>query len=256
MAVHQNCPGMVHATDIHAASTLQGLREAPLFLGPCNVGFNRQLWLQRCAELNRHDNSPPYRDEQRAWFDTLRDFPPACLGLQPVARIYAGTTVWCRLDLHKGVEAVLHDALAAAMARGKPQSCRSAKFARPLRPHVPPCTRLRRSGRCGVHGPPGATGPRHRYRAALRTLQPARPAGHKAFLEGYALERMYHDRPQSVRAIHSGLHLLQGRQTQVGSREAGVGRSRPAAELEDVRRLGREDWVRVRGPSDVWRQLE
>jgi hypothetical protein len=72
-----------------------------------NVGFSRQRWLQLCAELNRHDNSPPYRDEQRAWFDMLRDFAPACLGLQPVVRIYAGTAVWCHLALCKGVEAVL-----------------------------------------------------------------------------------------------------------------------------------------------------
>lgn len=26
------------------------------------VGFSRQYWLQQCAKLNRHDNSPPYRD--------------------------------------------------------------------------------------------------------------------------------------------------------------------------------------------------
>jgi hypothetical protein len=70
------------------------------------LGFSRERWLQLCAELNRHDNSPPYRDEQRAWFDTLRDFAPACLGLQPVARIYAGAAIWCHLDRREWVEAV------------------------------------------------------------------------------------------------------------------------------------------------------
>jgi hypothetical protein len=70
------------------------------------LGFSRERWLQLCAELNRHDNSPPYRDEQRAWFDTLSDFAPACLGLQPVVRIYAGAANWCRLDRREWVEAV------------------------------------------------------------------------------------------------------------------------------------------------------
>jgi hypothetical protein len=27
-----------------------------------------------CEEINAKDNYPPYRDEQRAWYDTLRDF--------------------------------------------------------------------------------------------------------------------------------------------------------------------------------------
>ena len=66
--------------------------------------FNRQRWLQLCAEFNRHDNSPPYRDEQRAFYDTLRDFAPVFLGLPPIVRIYAGATVWCHLDQSKGIE--------------------------------------------------------------------------------------------------------------------------------------------------------
>ena len=68
------------------------------------LGFNRRRWLQLCTDLNRHDNDPPHRDEQRAWYDTLRDFAPVLLGLQPIVRIYAGDTEWCNLDLSKGVE--------------------------------------------------------------------------------------------------------------------------------------------------------
>jgi hypothetical protein len=62
------------------------------------LGFERKQWQRLCAELNRHDNSPPYRDEQRAWFDTLRDFAPEWIGGPPVIRIYAGDEVWCQLD--------------------------------------------------------------------------------------------------------------------------------------------------------------
>jgi hypothetical protein len=82
------------------------------------VGFHRERWLQLCAALNRHDNSPPYRDEQRAWLDTLRDFAPVHLGMQPVVRLYAGAAVWCRLDLRKGVEAMQPYAPHLAQALG------------------------------------------------------------------------------------------------------------------------------------------
>jgi hypothetical protein len=63
------------------------------------LGFEKKQWQRLCAELKRQDNSPPYRDEQRAWFDTLRDFAPVSIGGPPVVRIYAGDEVWCQLDL-------------------------------------------------------------------------------------------------------------------------------------------------------------
>lgn len=74
--------------------------------GTLTLGFSRGRWLRLCTKLNRHDNSPRYRDEQRAWLDTLRDFAPALLGFQPVVRIYAGDAVWCRLDRREWTEAM------------------------------------------------------------------------------------------------------------------------------------------------------
>ena len=47
------------------------------------------------------DNDPPYRDEQRAWYDSLRDFLPIMVGLQPTVRIYMGKFRWCSLDPQK-----------------------------------------------------------------------------------------------------------------------------------------------------------
>ena len=38
------------------------------------------------------------RDEQRAWYDTLRDLVPSIMGLQPTVRLYASDQVWCSLD--------------------------------------------------------------------------------------------------------------------------------------------------------------
>lgn len=38
--------------------------------------FSIDRWRTLCQELDKRDNYPPYRDEQRAWYDTLRDFAP------------------------------------------------------------------------------------------------------------------------------------------------------------------------------------
>ena len=38
------------------------------------VGFNVQEWLRHCTKIDAKDNSPPFRDEQRAFYDTVRDF--------------------------------------------------------------------------------------------------------------------------------------------------------------------------------------
>lgn len=36
------------------------------------LGFDRGKWIKLCEKINAKDNDPPYRDEQRAWYDTLR----------------------------------------------------------------------------------------------------------------------------------------------------------------------------------------
>ncbi|HPU23972.1 MAG TPA: hypothetical protein PL149_07445 [Candidatus Kapabacteria bacterium] len=48
--------------------------------------------------FNAKDNDPIYRDEQRAWYDTLRDFLPAIKGLKPTVRLFAKDYVWCSFD--------------------------------------------------------------------------------------------------------------------------------------------------------------
>lgn len=62
------------------------------------LGFNRAKWVASCNRINAQDNNPPYRDEQRAWYDTLRDFLPAVKGLKPTIRLLAGDFVWCSLN--------------------------------------------------------------------------------------------------------------------------------------------------------------
>lgn len=62
------------------------------------LGYNRDRWSDLCARIKAHDPDPPFRDEQRAWYDALRDFAPAFLGLGATVRLYAGDRVWCDLD--------------------------------------------------------------------------------------------------------------------------------------------------------------
>lgn len=61
-------------------------------------GFSVEKWRGLCRELDAGDNDPPYRDEQRAWYDTLRDFAPAFLGAGQTIRLYSHDLIWCSLD--------------------------------------------------------------------------------------------------------------------------------------------------------------
>jgi hypothetical protein len=64
-------------------------------------GYSVHQWKTLCEEIDAHDNDPPYRDEQRAWYDTLRDFLPEIKGSLPTVRLYAGERVWCQMDPEK-----------------------------------------------------------------------------------------------------------------------------------------------------------
>ena len=66
-------------------------REQPL-------GFSTKRWIGLCEHHDLKDNHPPYRDEQRAWYDTLRDLVPSLERLQPTVRLYARDLIWCSLD--------------------------------------------------------------------------------------------------------------------------------------------------------------
>jgi hypothetical protein len=69
-----------------------------------NVGFNKEKWKALCDQYNSTDNLPVYRDEQRAWYDTLRDFVPNIFGLKPTIRLHALDEKWCELNPYIGVD--------------------------------------------------------------------------------------------------------------------------------------------------------
>jgi len=62
------------------------------------LGFNKERWIMLCEKIDAKDNDPPYRDEQRAWYDTLRDFLPTIKSLKPTIRLFAKDFVWCSLN--------------------------------------------------------------------------------------------------------------------------------------------------------------
>lgn len=63
--------------------------------------FDARRWMELCEHHNARDSDPRYRDEQRAWYDTLRDLVPPIRGLQPTVRLYARDRAWCSFDPDK-----------------------------------------------------------------------------------------------------------------------------------------------------------
>ena len=62
------------------------------------LGFSAERWMNLCEQRDAMDNDPPFRDEQRAWYDALRDLVPTTRGLLPTVRLYARDLAWCSLD--------------------------------------------------------------------------------------------------------------------------------------------------------------
>ena len=75
-------------------------RKVALSHYPANlpIGFELAEWKRLCDEINAKDRDPKYRDEQRAWYDTIRDFLPLISELNPTVRIHMGPFAWCSLD--------------------------------------------------------------------------------------------------------------------------------------------------------------
>jgi hypothetical protein len=65
------------------------------------VNYSVGRWMALCRQHRAQDKDPPYRDEQRAWYDTLRDLAPPIHDLRPIIRIYGNECRWCSLDPNK-----------------------------------------------------------------------------------------------------------------------------------------------------------
>jgi hypothetical protein len=75
-------------------------REITLSLYPeeTKTQFDIGRWKGLCRRIIAEDNSPIYRDEQRAWYDTLRDFAPIILKIHPTVRLLDNERKWCDMN--------------------------------------------------------------------------------------------------------------------------------------------------------------
>src|SRR5262249_12893858 len=73
--------------------------------------FDRQEWLATCRTIQATDPTPPYRDEQRAFYDSLRDILAARNGVRLI-RLRDGTFDWTG----PGAEAQTGNLLASGQA--------------------------------------------------------------------------------------------------------------------------------------------
>jgi hypothetical protein len=70
--------------------TLPRARALELYPPDLRLGFDRQEWIAACQSIRATDVIPPYRDEQRAFYDSLRDILAARNGVRLI-RLRAGS---------------------------------------------------------------------------------------------------------------------------------------------------------------------
>ena len=91
-------PGFIVEFDENQHFTSPRKLALSVYADTAPLGFSAERWTELCEHHDARDNDPRYRDEQRAWYDTLRDLVPSIEGLQPTMRLYARDRVWCSLD--------------------------------------------------------------------------------------------------------------------------------------------------------------
>jgi hypothetical protein len=77
--------------------TLQRATALELYPADLPLGFDRQEWIAACKTIHASDPNPPYRDEQRAFYDSLRDVLAAKNGHRLV-RFRQGNIDWTGSD--------------------------------------------------------------------------------------------------------------------------------------------------------------
>lgn len=87
------------------------LRAASLKAYPPNapVGFDLNRWVELSEKIRAGDNSPIYRDEQRAFYDSIRDIMSPQLRLRPVIRVFEEDVFWERVHESRDAEAILRE---------------------------------------------------------------------------------------------------------------------------------------------------
>jgi hypothetical protein len=92
-------PGFVVEFDEQQHFTEPRLITLNLIPDGYELGFDISRWRQECLRVQARDNNPPYRDEQRAWYDILRDLMPPAMGMGGTVRIMDASNAFCSIDL-------------------------------------------------------------------------------------------------------------------------------------------------------------
>ncbi len=90
-------PGFIMEFDESQHFTIPRKVALSLYPESIKLGFSRKKWMQLCEEIKAKDNDPPFRNEQRAWYDVVRDFLPMIKGFHPTVRIHSKEMQWCEL---------------------------------------------------------------------------------------------------------------------------------------------------------------
>jgi len=97
-------PGEHRIIELDEVRHFTELRSVALenYPGELKIAFDKEEYSFYCQQIKRRDDYPPYRDEQRAWYDTLRDFLPLIDGkYKPSIRIPLFETKKTNLQLDK-----------------------------------------------------------------------------------------------------------------------------------------------------------
>lgn len=91
-------PGFIVEYDESQHFTAPRARVLSLIPATHPLAFDLSRWTLLAQEMNAKDNDPPYRDEQRAWYDVLRDVLPIEHGLGPTSRLLDREVAYCELN--------------------------------------------------------------------------------------------------------------------------------------------------------------
>lgn len=72
------------------------------------LDFDRREWIESCERIKAIDNSPVYRDEQRAFYDSMRDLLAAANGIR-VIRLRHGVRDWTLPDAKEALMNLLEE---------------------------------------------------------------------------------------------------------------------------------------------------
>jgi very-short-patch-repair endonuclease len=118
--------GLIIEYDERQHFTLQRAKALELYPPNLVLGFDREEWLSACRTLQATDPTPPYRDEQRAFYDSLRDILAARNGIRLI-RLRHGAVDWTRPE---GYEQI-------AKLFTRQEGCEVREFALPSIPEAP-----------------------------------------------------------------------------------------------------------------------